>query len=110
MATPSGVNLTAYGVRAEDNSLFVTTINKTQDSGATTADVTIQPGSNYGSGEVWLLQAPNKDVSGTDGVTLGGATIGHDASWKGRPTREPASGEDLVLTLSASTPTVRTLS
>jgi len=106
IGNPSRVNLTAYGVLAADNSLFVTIINKTHDSGATTADVTIQPGSNYGSGEVWLLQAPNNDVSVTDGETLGGATIGDDASWNGTPTPVTSSGGDFLLTLSPATAAV----
>jgi hypothetical protein len=106
IGNPSGVNLTAYGVLAADNSLFVTIINKTHDGGATTANVTIQPGSNYGSGEVWLLQAPNNDVAVTDGETLGGALIGDDASWNGTPKPVTSSGGNFLLTLSPATAAV----
>jgi len=106
IGNPGGVNLTAYGVLAADNSLFVTIINKTHDSGATTADVTIQPGSNYGSGEVWLLQAPNNNVAVTDGETLGGALIGDDASWNGTSKPVTSSGGNFLLTLSPATAAV----
>jgi len=106
IGNPGGVNLTAYGVLAADNSLFVTIINKTHDSGAVTANVTIQPGGNYGSGEVWLLQAPNNDVSLTDGETLGGSAIGDDASWTGTPTPLASSGGNFLLTLSPATAAV----
>jgi len=106
IGNPGGVNLTAYGVLAADNSLFVTIINKTHDSGAATANVTIQPGASYGSGEVWLLQAPNNDVSLIDGETLGGSAIGDDASWTGMPTPVTSSGGNFLLTLSPATAAV----
>jgi len=106
VGNPDGVNLTAYGVLAADNSLFVTIINKTHESGAATANVIIQPGGSYASGEVWLLQAPNNDVSVTDGETLGGAPIGDDASWTGTPTALTSSGGGFLLTLSPATAAV----
>ena len=106
IGNPNAVNLTAYGVLAADNSLFITIINKTHDSGAVTANVTIEPGGNYGSGAVWLLEAPNNDVSVTDGETLGGARIGDDASWSGTPTPVTSSGGNFLLTLSAATAAV----
>jgi hypothetical protein len=106
VGNPNAVNLTAYAVLAPDNSLFITIINKTHDSGATTANVTIQPGGNYQSGEVWLLEAPNNDVSLTDGETLGGATIADDGSWTGTPAPVTSSGGNFLLTLSPATAAV----
>lgn len=106
LGNPNAVNLTAYGVLAADNSLFVTIINKTHDSGAATANVTIQPGGTYQSGEVWLLEAPNNDVSLTDGETLGGAGIADDGSWTGTPTPVTSSGGNFLLTLSPATAAV----
>src|SRR5713101_1639935 len=106
IGNPGGVNLTAYGVLAADNSLFVTIINKTHATGAATANVTIQPGGSYRSGDVWLLQAPNNNVSHTDRETLGGSAIGDDASWTGTPTPLASSGGNFLLTLSPATAAV----
>ena len=68
--------------------------------------MTIQPGGSYGSGEVWLLQAPNNDVSLTEGETLGGSAIGDDASWTGTPIPVTSSGGNFLLTLSPATAAV----
>jgi Malectin domain len=106
ISNPSGVNLTSYGVLDADNNLFVTIINKTYGSGAETANLTIQPGASYGSGEVWLLEAPNNDVTVTDGETLGGARIGDDASWLGTSTPVRSSGSNFLLTLPPATAAV----
>jgi hypothetical protein len=110
IGNPGAVNVTAYGVLAVDNSLFVTIINKTHDSGAAAANVTIQSGGSYASGGVWLLEAPNNDVSLTDGETLGGSAIGDDASWTGTPTPLTSSGGNFLLTLPPATAAVVKLS
>jgi hypothetical protein len=55
---------------------------------------------------VWLLQAPNNDVSLTDGETLGGSAIADDGSWNGTPTPLPSSRGNFPLTLSPATAAV----
>jgi len=47
--------------------------------------VTLSPGEKYASAQViYLSGSKGSDVSITSGVTLGGATINEDASWKGQ--------------------------
>jgi hypothetical protein len=100
LSNPSGMNLTAYGVLASDNSLWVTIINKTIESGSITADLTIDLGGNYSNGYMWLMQAPNNDDSQTTGITLGGGEVGVNGTWSG--TSEPVSVSGNTATLSLS--------
>ena len=72
----NGVNLTAYGVVDNDDTLRVTVINKDL---AQNAAVTLTAGSGYTRASVMRLAAPA--VDSTTGVTLGGATVAVDGSW-----------------------------
>jgi chitodextrinase len=83
------MDLTAYGVLASDNSLWVTIVNKTIETGSITADLNIDLGGNYSNGNMWLMQAPNNDDSQTTGITLGGGEVGVNGTWSG--TSEPVS-------------------
>jgi hypothetical protein len=83
LANSAKLNLTAYCVLASDKSLFVTLINKEHDAGGREAAVTIEPGEAYARGQVLFLAAPQGDVAAKTGVTLGGAAIKDDGSWKG---------------------------
>jgi Malectin domain len=103
---PAGVDLTAYGVLAADNSLWVTVINKSHDASATTVNLTIQPGGSYSQAAEWVLQAPNNDVSQTTGVTLGGAGINVDGTWNGTSTPVTISGGVVSLTMPPATAVV----
>jgi hypothetical protein len=103
---PAGVDLTAYGVLAADNSLWVTVINKSHDASATTVDLTIQPGGSYSQANEWVLQAPNNDVAQTTGVTLGGAGINTDGTWNGTSTPVNLSGGNVSLTMPPATAVV----
>jgi hypothetical protein len=100
LSNPSGMDLTAYGVLAPDNSLWVTIINKTHETGSISADLTIDLGGNYSKGDMWLMQAPNNDDSQTTGITLGGGEVGVNGIWNG--TSEPVSVSGSTATLSLS--------
>jgi Malectin domain/Fibronectin type III domain len=100
---PANVDLTAYGVLASDNSLWVTVINKSHDASATTVDLTIQPGGSYNQASEWVLQAPNNDVSQTTGITLGGAEFNTDGTWNGTSTPVAISGGNVNLTMPPAT-------
>ncbi len=103
---PAGVDLTAYGVLAADNSLWVTVINKSHDASATTVNLTIQSGGSYTQAAKWVLQAPNNDVAQTTGVTLGGAGINTDGTWNGTSTPVTISGGNVSLTMPPATAVV----
>ncbi|HTC94633.1 MAG TPA: malectin domain-containing carbohydrate-binding protein [Terriglobales bacterium] len=103
---PSAVDLTAYGVLAADNSLWVTVINKSHDASATTVNLTIQSGGSYNQAAEWVLQAPNNDVSQTTGVTLGGAGFNVDGTWNGTSTPVAISGGNVSLTMPPATAVV----
>src|ERR1039458_9349591 len=100
LSNPSGMDLTAYGVLASDNSLWVTIVNKTHETGSITADLTIDLGGNYSNGDMWLMQAPNNDDSQMTGITLGGGEVGVNGTWSG--TSEPVSVSGSTATLNLS--------
>jgi hypothetical protein len=78
-------NATAYATVGSDQNLTVTLINKEHGPDASPIKVTLSPGEKYASGQVMYLSgSKGSDVSITSGVTLGGATINEDASWKGQ--------------------------
>jgi hypothetical protein len=77
------MNLTAYGVLANDSTLLLTLINKDSGSSNQSVAVTIQAGHRYDSAEVLLLQSPGNDVALVSGTTLGGAPIAGDGTWNG---------------------------
>ncbi len=79
-----GVNLTAYAVRDADKNLLVTLINKEHGPGARKLKAAIATDESYVHGQVIFLTAPKGDVSLKTGVTLGGAPIKDDGSWKGK--------------------------
>lgn len=83
ISNPDGINLTAYAVRDGVN-LFVTVINKNHGSDARAADVTIVSQGISKRAAVIFLAAPNGDVAAKTGVTLGGAAINDNGSWRGK--------------------------
>ena len=100
LRNPANLNLTAYCVVAKDNTSFVTLLNKEHDAGAREALVTIVPPQPCHKAEVAFLSVPNRDVSATTGVTLGGAPITDDGNWKGVWDRlPPLSNGEVTLKL-----------
>jgi Glycosyl hydrolase family 79, N-terminal domain len=83
VSSPEKINLTAYGTLAPDETLFVTLINKEHGAASVDATVNLVAGDSYVRGKVIFLSAPKSDVAAPSGVTLGGAEINEDGSWKG---------------------------
>jgi hypothetical protein len=107
LTNSAGINLTAYGVLAGPNDLFVTLINKEHDTGARAATVTVVTNSSFTRGQVMLLAAPNGNVAVTNGVTLGGAAINDDGSWAGTfSALPPPSSGEFTVNLPAATAAV----
>ena len=106
LSNPSGMDLTAYGVLASDNSLWVTIINKTHETGSITADLTIDLGGSYSNGDMWLMQAPNNDDSQMTGITLGGGGVGVNGTWSGTSEPVSVSGNTATVILSPASAAV----
>ncbi len=102
------VNLTAYAVLGEDQSLYITVINKEHGPAGRAATVTIDPGNGYAHGQEMLLTAPNNDVSAQSGITLGGASIMDNGRWKGKwiPVARSHKGKELSLAIPPATAVV----
>ncbi len=100
VSVPANLNLTAYAaIDDSKKKLTVTVINKEHDTGAQEAKVTLHlvAPATIMDAKMLLLEAPKGDVSVTSGVTLGGAPIGDDGSWKGRWTELNTEAEGSVL-------------
>jgi hypothetical protein len=71
--------------------------------------VTLAAGDGYAAGQTVFLAAPNGDVAATSGVTLGGAEIESDGTWKGewKPIPAPVQGEFKIKLPAASAAVVK---
>ena len=105
------VNLTAYAVRAADKNLFVTVISREHNAGAPAANVTLATTEKFARGQIIFLTAPKGDVAAKTGVTLGGAEIKDDASWKGKWKKlKPGKDGQFTVTIPAASAAVIQLS
>ena len=107
LSSSPDVNITAYAV-GTDRDLYVTIINKTHDSGAADAQVTIVP-----TDFRWTEAASITLVAGEPGntssptATIGGAAITNSGPWPGRWTQlPPARQSRLTVTVQATTAAV----
>ena len=104
-----GLNLTAYAVGSGTN-LYVTVINREYGTGARNAAVTILPGGFFqGHVSAMFLVQSNSDVTATNGVTLGGASISGTGPWLGQWTALGAltNGQCVVSVPASSAAVVR---
>jgi len=92
--SPPGKNLSVWAVRGAEGALFLTLVNKEHASGSGPIDVTLAAGEAARSGEAMFLSSGERGVQSTTGITLGGAAIQKDGSWKGVWTALPASSAD----------------
>jgi hypothetical protein len=97
------INLTAYAVAANDNSLVMTIINKELFADGPTAQVTFGVDKSYSTGQMLLLKSPSGDVAATSGMTLGDAPIAGDGTWNGTWTDIPYSSGKFAISVSAAT-------
>ena len=92
---PPGRPMVAYANLGDDKTVSVTFINKEHDAGAEPVKVRIkldQPLAVGAKREAILLTLKNGDIAGgSSDVTLGGAPIEEDGSWKGKWTALPES-------------------
>lgn len=100
--TISRSGMTAYGV-IDSTNLYLTIINKEHGQHGRDAEVSVK-GIDI-NGPVWImgLKAPNNDVSATNGITLGGATLNNTGEWQGKWTLLQSHGDDsLTIPVSAT--------
>jgi hypothetical protein len=79
--SPPASGVAAYAVLDADGALSLTLVRKSVDG----ADLSVRldPGAGYERARVMFLRAPSDDASATTAVTLGGAAVADDATWKG---------------------------
>ena len=111
ISNSDALNLTAYAVRGEGSKLFVTIINKEHGTAGRGADLTINAAGISKRGRVIFLCAPDGDVATKTGVTLGGAPIADNGSWKGKwmPLEVGKTGQCIVTVPAASAVVVKFL-
>lgn len=79
------LNLSAYAVLGDDQSLYCTIINKEHGPNASSAKISIPLAqAGFTHGQMMFLLAPQNDVAATSGETLGGVTIQKDGTWAGQ--------------------------
>ena len=93
-------NLVAYANMAEEKTVCVTVINKTHGAGATNTAVQVKLDATLSGkdAKVIFLTENNRDIAaGASQVTLGGAPIRADGSWRGKWTALPVvAGTNVV--------------
>jgi hypothetical protein len=91
LTATTNLNLSAYATVTENQSLFVTLINKSFGTNAQNLNVTLALDRKFAKPQAIFLTAPG-GVAAQEHVTLGDEEIAHDASWNGKWTPLPASG------------------
>ena len=104
ISNADSLDLTAYAVRGAGGNLFVTVINKEHGADGRNADLTLDATGISGRGKVIFLCAPDGNVATKTGVTLGGAPIEDNGSWKGKwtPLKADKTGQCVVPVPAAS--------
>jgi hypothetical protein len=105
---PDDANIRAYGVVSDDNSLYITIINKEHGKTGRDAAVTLSPGKLYSHGDIMTLQSDTSDIASKTGITLGGAEITDDADWNGSwtPTHPTDSNGSFAVTVPVASVTI----
>jgi len=98
---PNNLNVVAYAVVGAKGEHDLTIINREHGNSARAAEVTLEPGLAAARAEAMLLTVSNNDVAAKTGVTLGGAEIQDNASWKGKwtPLAKPSANGQFLLKL-----------
>jgi hypothetical protein len=103
--------LTAYAVKDEKGSYFVTVVNMEHGAAARNAEVEVQLPLEMKTAKARMmtLQAPNNDATAVSGITLGGASISNHAPWIGKwtPVRMDKKGLWTVIVPATSAAIVR---
>ena len=102
VSTGTNQNFVACANLSEKKTVFVTLINKTHGAGVTNAEVQIKldaPLSPGGARAVFLTSKTGDIAADAAEVTLGGAPILRDGSWRGKWTAVPGVAGTNVVTL-----------
>ncbi|HTR80598.1 MAG TPA: GH92 family glycosyl hydrolase [Bacteroidota bacterium] len=108
ITNPDSINLTAYAVECS-NGLYVTIINKEHGAHGHNADVSIAANGLSTEASVMFLTPPDGNLSATQGITLGGASISNSVLWQGKWTtlHDAESGAYLIKVPPASAALVK---
>jgi len=90
----NGLNLRVYAASPGKNEVCITLINREHGDVAHSAEVILNPGLKKARAWLMLLTAPDNNVAAKTGVTLGGAEIQDDGTWRGKWTPLPRSSTD----------------
>jgi Glycosyl hydrolase family 79 C-terminal beta domain/Glycosyl hydrolase family 79, N-terminal domain len=86
LSNPENINLSAYAVLGDNKNLYLTLINKQHDSSSQNVQVKVvlrDANGSFTHEQAMYLNAPGNNVAATSGVTIGGAKIQRDGSWRG---------------------------
>ena len=80
------VNFRCYATRSASGEIFITLINRSHGETAHDAEVAVVLPESYPDthAQVCILTAPDGDIAGKTGITIGGAPITSDGNWKGQ--------------------------
>jgi hypothetical protein len=96
ISNPDKLNVSVYSVLGDDKNVYVTIINKEHGAQARAAGVSLTVNAAVADPQVIALTAPNGDIAAKAGITLGGAGIGSDGSWKGTWTALPPAKSGIL--------------
>lgn len=108
ISNPRNINLSTYVVLGEDQSVYVTLINKEHGDDAQPALVRLLASQKFSRGQMISLTAPGDEVTATSGVQLGSGVIQRDGTWTGRwqPLNPPAGRRGIEVKIPAATAAV----
>ena len=93
-SNPDNLNLAVYGTLASDQTLFITVLNKEFGATGRAAKLVINSGLPGARGKIIFMSAPAGDITAVEGITIGGAGIKEDGSWKGKWSDLPAASAE----------------
>jgi hypothetical protein len=98
---PDDLNVVAYAVAGSKGEYNVTIINREHGNSARAAELTLESDLSAARAQMMFLTVSNNDVAAKTGVTLGGAGIQDNASWKGKwtPLAKPSASGQFLLKL-----------
>jgi hypothetical protein len=98
-SNPDNLNLAVYGTFTANQTLFITVLNKEFGATGRSARLAINSGLPGARGKIIFMSAPNGDIATIDGITIGGAGIMDDGSWRGKWSDLPAVSADGAATV-----------
>jgi len=102
---PADGDLAAYGVLEDDKTVLVTVINKQHGAGAGAKEIDVRVDASVAEAGVMFLKATGGDVAaGAGAVTLGGAAIKEDGTWKGEWTMAETLPDKTGATVAVTVP------